>query len=415
MQKLVQQISAQLSAFVAQRDNVALVVISPATDSLPILTMLEGVEAESASDFFWTFNDAFADAFSYASAVVAGFSARHDAVRLAMAKEGMRPWPLIPERVLSEKTPPALRLRELAAFSRELLPIPNGGVNVWTYYPLEVADPNAFARLMREVVQHEFPNPWFHHLRFIIREEPGDPFLRAQLSGMPRIQWYQPDLSAEAVQRSLEEESADESLPLEQRMNTLLVLAGNDFALHRYPDALAKYELLFRYHAPLNNYSLAAVALNGIGETYEKMGDLDSANASYEAALVPASHGENPPIPVFLNVVFNLANLRFNQQQWADGEAYYDLGQQLATIARNGQAKVDALDLRGQCQQRQGKLQEAQKSWHDGAVIAAQLEDVSLCRKMVARLSQHYAETGQWAKEREWRDYLAGLGGAKGV
>jgi Tetratricopeptide repeat len=414
MRQLLKAISDRLQAFIDQRDNLALVLCSPATDALPLLKILEGLEETSTSDLFWSFTDNFTGAADYAHTVVTGFATKHAVMRLAMAKEGMTPWPPIPPRVLSEDVLPAQRLRELSAFSRELLPIPNGGSNVWTFYPLEIGDHPAFATLMAEVLRHEFPFPWCHHLRFIIREDPVDRALQKALATSPRIEWYQPDLSAEAINRSLEETVGDDSLPLEERLGTLAVLAGNDFAFQRYAEPLEKYELLLQYHAPLGNYPMAALALNGMGEVYEKMGDVERANESYEAALIPASHGDHPPIPLFLNIVLNLANLRLAQERWEDAEAYYDIAQQLATVARNAPVKIRALENRGICQQQQGKLEAAVKSWNDGAVIAAQIEDVELCRSLHERLRQHHAEMGQTARERELAEQIAALGKPEG-
>ena len=174
MRRLLQQISDRLQAFIDQRDNLALVLCSPAADALPLLKILEGLEETSTSDLFWTFTENFTHAGAYASAVVTGFAAKHEVMRLAMAKEGMTPWPPIPLHVLADNAPPAQRLRALAAFSRELLPIPNGGNNVWSFYPLEIANHAAFATLMEEVLQHEFPFPWCHYLRFIMREDPAN-------------------------------------------------------------------------------------------------------------------------------------------------------------------------------------------------------------------------------------------------
>jgi len=363
--KLLKVIAERLQAFIDQRDDVALILSSPAGDSLPVLKILEGLEEESTSDRFWIVTDDFVDPSAYASAVVRAVATKHEVVRLAMKKRGMRPWPDIPPQVLSDATPPAQRLRELAAFSRELLPVPNGGNNVWVYYPLEVAAPSAFAALMGELLDHEFPFPWCHHLRFIVRAEPDDPAFRWVFEERPRVQWYRPDLGAEAINRALEEEAADESAPLDQRVGMLPILAGNDFAWGRYPAALEKYALLLRYHASTNNYAMAAFALNGMGEVFDRMGDLERANESYEAALIPASYGDHPAIPIWLNVVVNLGNLCVRQERWEDGEAYFDIAQQLATVARDGTTRISALERRGFCQQQQRKLAEAAQSWND--------------------------------------------------
>jgi tetratricopeptide (TPR) repeat protein len=409
MHRLLQQIADHFQSFIDQRDDVTLVLCSPATDALPILTLFERLEESSASDLFWTFTDDFTDSYKYADAVVTAFTAKHRAIRLAMEKEGMTQWPPIPTLIQSSELPPAERLRLLGAFSRELLPIPYGGNLVWIFYPLEVADYIKFSNLMSQVVQHEFPNPWCHHLRFIIRDDPTEQAL-GSLARTPRAEWYQPDLSMKALQRSMEQAVEDENLSVEERLSNVPVLAGIDFANGRYPAALEKYELLLQYHAPMGNYTMAAVALNGMGEAYEKLGDLERAGESYQAALVPVSQGQHPPIPVLLNVTLNLANLRRKQERWAEAEAYYDIVKDLATVARDGPTKIRALENRGVCQQRQRKLADAEKSWHEGAVIAAQLEQLDLCRILVGRLRQYYAETGQVVQERERRVQLAGLG-----
>ena len=409
MLKLFQKVEDELRLFLRQRDNVALILSGSAGDALPILKVLEGLEEASASDLFWICTENFVDARSYASAVVKSFATRHQAVQLAMETRKMPPWPAIPAEVLSETEAPANRLRTLTAFSRGLLPIPVGGNNNWIFYPLQVKDNSAFAALIKELLAHEFPFPWCHHLRFIIREEPGDRAIHKLLGQSPRIRWYQPDLSAEAINRSLEAETADESKPLAERMALLPIMAGNDYARGRYPEALQKYELLLRYHAPMNNHTMAAFALNGMGEVYERAGDLARANQSFEAALVPASVGERPPLPIFLNVLTNLGNLCVRQSRWQDGEAYYDMGQQIAIAARNPSAKMKAIENRGICQKKQGKFDKAAQSWNDGAVIAAQLQDVGSCKTFLRHLDEHYRETGQYAKAAQVHEQLIGL------
>src|SRR5262245_15311811 len=80
--------------------------------------------------------------------MIQAFVVKHRAVQLAMEREDMKPWPPVPARVEAASPPPAQRLRGLAAFSRELLPIPNGGVVVWTFFPLEISSGAACATLM---------------------------------------------------------------------------------------------------------------------------------------------------------------------------------------------------------------------------------------------------------------------------
>lgn len=411
MRDVVQPIADRLHAFVDQRENLTLVLRSPSTDALPMLKLLEGLEDSNPSDLFWLYADDFRDAASYASGIARAFASKHQLVQLAMQQEGMKPWPALPPELLSEQLAPAARLRKLAMFSRELLPIPFGGNNVWIFYPLQIADHSAFAQLVREVVDHTLPNPWCHHLRFIVREDPQGPGLRRVLTGCPGVEYEEPDLGADVIRSGLERQAANESLPLEERLNAVLVLAGNDVAFGRLPAALEKYALLLQYHAPLGNTALAAVALNGMGEVYERMGDLERANQAYMSALIPATDGPHPPIPVFRNVAINLANLRMTQKSWDEAEGYWDVAQQLAIVSRDGPGKVYALDQLGYCQRQQGKLAEAARTWQAGAVLAAQLQDVRLLTQLLERQQKLCVEMGQTELARELGEQLATLRG----
>src|SRR5262249_28307804 len=158
------------------------------------------------------------------------------------------------------------------------------------------------------------------------------------------------------------------------------VMAAIDGANGRLPQALEKYELLLQYYAPQNNFSFAALAINGIGETYQKMGELDKAGESFESALIPATQNEHPSIPIFLIVVLNLGNLRCTQERWSEAEAYFDIAQQLAMVNRDASTKIRSLESRGICESKQGKHEQACQSWNDALVMAAQLENAELCK-----------------------------------
>ena len=401
----------RVRSFVEGSDHIALIVQSPATDSLPLLKIIEEVETSSAADLFWTFTADFVEARSWAAAVISDFAARHEAMCEAMAAAGMVPWPAIPPHVRNEASAPAARLRDLAAFSRELLPVPNGGNNVWVFYPLVVVDMAGYATLMAQVLEHEYPFPWCHHLRFVVRDEPVPTMLQQRLAGRPRIDWWRPDLSLEVVNAAVAQQVADPSLSLDARMSALLIAAGNDFGLQQYPAALQKFELLLRYHAPLGNLAMAALALNGIGEVYSRLGHLEHASAAFQAALIPASDGEPPALPVLLNVVMNMANLRMTQERWEEAEGYWDSAQQLAAAARNAPLRIEALEQRGVCEERQGRHEAAEKSWNDGCIMAGRIEDATLCERLLVRLEALFHRTGRqseaWGVSRMLTDLRA--------
>jgi tetratricopeptide (TPR) repeat protein len=390
MQKLLDGIAQRLRAFVAQRDELALVVRCTDEEAPVVLKSLEELDEGSTSEMVWIVSDEFHDAASWVSAVVDDFAVKHGAVRLAMAQQGMAPWPPLPPEVLDETRPPAERLRELAAFSRLLLPAPDGFLSVWCLLPLSVGDPAAYAALVAELLAHDFPNPWCHHLRFFVRGDPADPALPAALAAIPRVAWYEPELSQAAMQRALEEEAADPSQPLGLRLQNLLMGANVDYAYGRFDASLAKYAVLLKYYAGIRDGAMAALVLNGIGEVHERLGNVDQAGVCYEMAFAPAAQAPGPPVPVMLNVVLNLANLRMALGRWEEGEAYCDAAQQLATIQRAPDVKLLALENLGRCQYMQGKVPEALATWHAGAEVAGALEMPEPRRSMLERLQVHY-------------------------
>jgi hypothetical protein len=360
------------------------------------------------SEIFWTSLDDFTKAPAYVEAVVGSFSLRHEAVRLTLEKEGKPPWPRLPPAVASGQTPPVERLRALLTFSRSLVPVRDGVVTVWTLFPTEIEDPAAYAALFRDVLKHEFPFPWCHHLRVVLREDPAQRPLRAALQDAPRVQWFDLDLSLPALERSMEEEVADPAVPLDQRLGTLLVMAGVDSAYKRYPAAREKYTLLVHYHRAKGNHQLAALALNGLGEVHQRTGDLAQAGRFFEAALEPASAAPVPS-PVALNVVMNLAALRAEQGRWADAEAYYDSGEQLGMLLRNPAAKFQCLEHRGLAQYRQQKIDQAVATWTAGADLAEKLGETAFCRSLLDRLEDHYRRSRQGAEVDRVRARLAAL------
>lgn len=409
MQRLVADIKSRFSTFVIQGDHVAMILQATAEDSMPLMSMLESVEADQGSDFFWTFMDEYQDDESYAQAVVEAFSSKHQAVSLSLANEDLKPWPPIPASVTSTSTPPSERLRELAAFSRQLIPVENGGVCVWTFYPLNIADAGAYAALMQRVIEHDFPFPWCHHLRFIIREDPEEAVLEGLIAGQPRVDFYSPDLSREALNESIDEDYQDESLPLEQRMSSLLMSAGNDIGFERWSSALDKYALLLKYHGSMNNTAMGAVVLNNMGTVYERKGDEGRAEESYEAAMKLSANGEQENPQVMLNNILSHAEMRERQQRWEEAEGYWDSAQQLATVTRNGPLRIKALRRRGVCEREQEKLQEAESSWLGSTTIAAKLEDSDQCKESLEYLRDLYVHTGESGKEQAIRNYLSGF------
>jgi tetratricopeptide (TPR) repeat protein len=409
MRRVFERITARLRAFIQQRDNAALVVRCREAESVAILKILEGIEEESSSELFWTYLGDFVNDREYASEVVKDFANKHEGVAVAMERQAIKPWPPIPQVILDESLPAARRLRELMVFSRSLLPGTERCSVVWVLCPLNIADEPACAQLFRELLQHQFPFPWFHRIRLILREETEHPALSPVLGEIPRIEYYAPDLSDAALEAALEEEAADEELPLVDRIQAMFISAQRDIAYSRFDEALKKHEIVLRYHTAIDNPSMVALALNGVGEIHQRLGRLDQAGRCFETALEPATEGEHPPLPVFLNIVVNLANLRMGQKRYAEAEVYYDAAEKMATVQRNPPIKIQSIENLGYCHYIQGKVKEAVDTWKHGADIACKLKQPELQKSILSRLLQHFASTNHIAEQREIERQLASI------
>jgi tetratricopeptide (TPR) repeat protein len=293
------------------------------------------------------------------------------------------------------------------AFSRSLLPESEGCLAVWVLCPLHVGDAVAYAQFVRDLLRHEYPFPWFHHIRIILRDDAAQPALSAALASTSKVEHYVPDLSDETMEKALEEEASDESLPLEDRIQAMFISAQRDFSFSRFDEALKKHEIFLRYHTAAKNTPMVALALNSIGEIHQRLARLEQAGSCFEAALEQACAGENPPLPVLFNVLLNLANLRLGQRRLAEAEVYYDAGEKLATVQRNPSAKLQSIETLGYCQYMQGKFVDAEKSWEHGAAIAGQLEQPELQKSLLARLQAHYANSNRVVELRQVESQLS--------
>jgi Tfp pilus assembly protein PilF len=410
MRKLFDSISSRLKAFVDQREKAALVVQCRDADAITILKLIEGLDESSVSEMYWMHTGDFADERSYVNAAVEDFTAKHEGVRLILERQKAKPWPSIPPSILDESRQPAHRLRDLMIFSRSLLPQPDSGLAVWVLCPLKIADAIRFSSLIYELLRHEFPFPWFHGLRLILREDTATPVVTASLGLMRCADFYTPDLSDQAMENALEAEAADTELPLAERVQATFLSAQRDFAFGRFDEALRKHEVVLRYHAAIGNAPMAALVLNSAGEIHRQAGRASKADQCFEAALEPACAGQNPPVPVLCNVLLNLANLRLQQQRFVEAEVYYGGIENLATILRNPGVKIQSLDNLGYCQYMQGKEEKAVQNWQRGATMAAELQERDLQKNMLLRLRYHYANTQQTPEAYEIDQQLASLG-----
>jgi tetratricopeptide (TPR) repeat protein len=408
VQQLLDRLDATLRRFATQSDDFALVVQCADGEAALVSKSLDGVADSLDTAMVWAVVDEFADAASYASAAVNAFYAQHAAVRLAMLREGdPEPWPEFPPALLDAARPPVERLRGLMTFSRALLARPDEMTAVWALFPLAVHDAAGWAGLLGELLPHQFPAPWCHHLRVVARGVTGDALLPSALGALPRLKWYAPELHADAIAAALDEDAANPALPLPQRLQGLLLSAGMDFSHRRYDQALAKYQVLLKYYAGIRDGAMAALVCNGIGEVHARLGNRDVAGLWFGRAIEPAAAAPTAAVPVLLVAALNLGNLRMEQERWGEAEACFDGAQKLATLQRDPQTKLRTIDSLGVCQYMQGKFDAATATWTAGAHVATELQVADLRQTMLYRLHHLYGYLNDGARQAQIAHLLA--------
>jgi tetratricopeptide (TPR) repeat protein len=384
-----------VAEFVGQREDLVLVVRCTGSDCTLVSKIVEGQDESSTSELYWTVIDAFNGAQTFVDTCVTSFVTKHEAVRLALERQNLPAWPPLPERVANPAgLPPTERLKELIVFSRSLLPTLTGCGVVWALLPMEINDRDAYADFMTSLWQHQFPFPWCHHVRIIVRDEFAAPILTDHIGRAPRVCEYVTDFSPEAIRQSLEEEAGDDSAALGDRVNSCLMLAGIDYSHGRYDRAIQQYDVVHQYAAAAQNPTLAAIALNGMGDALRAQGRVDAADLVLQSALAPASIAPQPPVPVLLDLYGKLGELRLSQERWHEAEVFLQGAADFAVLQRDPDQRLKHLKALGEAQYRQTKTIPALKTWYAGAVVAGKLGRDDEHKMFVSALRAHYAAVG---------------------
>src|SRR5688500_8869575 len=117
MRRKVEQLRESIVKFIAQRQDLALLVQCSEGDAALVNKVLEGLDEASNSEVFWIVVHEFKDPASFAEGCVRSFATKYDAMRLALEKEHKPPGPPIPGEVAqSGVLPPVERLKQLIIF-----------------------------------------------------------------------------------------------------------------------------------------------------------------------------------------------------------------------------------------------------------------------------------------------------------
>ena len=290
----------------------------------------------------------------------------------------------MPDLCTDSTQDPAVRLRSTLAYARELLPRNTGQRLVCAFLPLTIRDPAGYGWLMRQVITPDGMPPWYRGMRFILREDTVAPMMGADLP--PFVQIHPMDFSAEAMEASLQQEGEDPEVRRERRAQALLQLASLDYAHSRYDAALRKYYELLGYYQQTGNTAVQAVVVMGIGDVYQRMGNLASARDWYTRAIRAACESKSPV--VLFTLARNLGHVSFDLQQYEDAERYFDSVRQLALEVYDPDAKILALEWGALSQMQLSAHDRARRSLSEALAVAGEFEKPEHQARIAERLRQ---------------------------
>jgi len=407
VRKLFEDMRLRLEAFLGQRRSLLLVVRAGPAEYLPLVSTLDGIEQDDSPDAFWVFTEPFETPAQYVKAVVESFRVRYEVLAPELQKAGFAVPSVLPPETTDPWRPAVERLRTLLVFARSLIDDLESTRLVVGLLPNKIAKPLEFAQLVLALVVHDMPQPWCHHMRIVVREDAQQAPLSNSARTMTAAEFYAPDMGQNAVQGSLEQEAFNPDLPLPQRMQSLLLLAGMDLAYQRFPEASKKYALLAKYHGALGPKPLHALSLNGIGEVFDRVGNKREAKRYYELALVPAVQAQDPAS--LINITGNLANLNRLGGNWMDAFGYYEGLSMLAKAVGNDELRLRSLEQMGFCKHKLRDVKGAWEHWNAGVTLAREAAAKEHLLDCLERIHGLYKEANLAARGREIEPEIAEL------
>lgn len=409
MRALIDRLRTDFASFVEQRDDLMLVPACSDNDVAVGLKILRDLEQASASDVFMLFSDSFIQPAPFVSVVVERLREDHRLASAALVEEGREPLPDFPASLRNEERPPAERLIEVMSFARSLLPRKGGHRLVWAVFPLEIKNRQEYLRFVAEFVPWSGLKPWMSGLRLIFRDLPGTGQFAPRLARGPRVRLGSFDFGPEAVAAGFEQDARNEELPEDERMQSLLMAAGVDYAHNRTEPAVEKYKLLLGYCQKTENALMQAFVLNTFGEMAHRAGELEKAQLWFECALVPAEEAKEAVLLATLGR--NLGDVAFRQSRWADAEQYYDNVDKLASHMIDPETKIRALEARGLSQEKAGAFDRAVGSWEAAAHLSRKIDVPEFLRKNLEHLARVYRRFGMTDRLPQLEAELANCGG----
>jgi hypothetical protein len=366
MRRKIDELRENLDEFVQQDEYPVLVVGCLGEELAYVIKFLQSLEQVHPQHVFLVFEQPFDGAGCWVDAAVARIREQVEAAAPLRAERGEPPFPAMPPGLADPRRPAATRLHDLLRYLVSLVPAHAGHRVVVGLLPLTCSDFAGYAELVASTMPTATAPQWIAELRIVAYDDraqhrllgavraPGGP-------GIERVLTFDIDFSTAALTDQLGRDAADPSLPAAERMSCLMQLAALDYSYRRYPDALEKYGVLFRYYAASAVPSMQALALLGTGDTLRAAGRPLEAKARLQQgiAIALADHA----LPILLNLLLSITATCMELAQPAEAESYADSGIKVAAAVLQPFAYADLHEARGDAQLAQGRLRDGLTSY----------------------------------------------------
>jgi tetratricopeptide (TPR) repeat protein len=359
MRRKFEELRENLDEFVEQ-DAYPMLVVGCLPEELAYLCkFLQSLEQKFPQHFFVLFPQAFDSPSAYLDGVVESIRLQVEAAQSARTERGDLPFPPMPAPLFDGRRVPEERLYDVLRYLESLLPNEQDHRVVVGFLPLTCNDPIAFARLVGSIVPIDTIEPWMGALRIVVYDDRLKKLLVNAMHEhrVKHVLTFQVDFSTSALTNALGRDAGDPALSTPERMSSLLQLAALDCAYKRYPEALEKYGVLYKYYAEQSIPAMQGLCLLGAGDTLRASGHLAEAKEYLQRGI--ALTLENKVLPALLNLLISITDTTLELQQGSEAESYAESGAQVAAATLNPFAYADLHEKKGDAQVAQNKIKAA--------------------------------------------------------
>lgn len=418
MRQTFEELRLNLDEFIQQTDYSLLLVSCRSADCAYVARFLDGQDTARPESFFIVWPGEFVDAGAYVSSLVAFLEQRLEVARAPRAERGEPPFPAVPAGLKDDRREPAQRLREWLSFLVTLLDDPTRQSFVVGLLPSACRDLSGYARLIESILPVPTRPAWLEPLRIVAFDSKESPQLVPRLNdgNVDSVLTWEVDFSTPALTDALAREASNPSLPTEQRMLSMMQLAGLDFAHQRHTDARHKFAVLYDYYSSPPQPAMQAICLHGAGESLVTTGQVEEGKTFFERALLACMQDDHSHGPMLI-VLQSLIRVCFSLQRYPEAESYAKSGAALAAGLLNPVLYAYLEELRGDAQRAQGKA-EALETYEHARKLSRKYEQLATWKSVLDKLIELHSDAGrdgvahELNREREHVESLERSGGA---